>query len=241
MYRGCTGLRALAFLIEIPGIIKAVLVDSLGAVDNSSIGSNIVYESIVLALETEYIHSGSYIVIELAVYIDIIIDGLEHSADDTLGKGAFISLEEVNAFAAENISGKITVTVFPGSRIPLDGSAVLILEHLKRNRNGLTGSIRVQIPVTEPLYFLVFKLYVTKLFSSGVHGLSLLGRHSLGVDGNCRSRSGSGLSRLFSGCGSISAASFATAAAASAAGSKTQRQRKSREPCDSSFDGCGFH
>ena len=82
----------------------------------------------MLAVEVVYLHSLAYILPERRIEVDIIINRLEHSAYNALGKSSCIAGEEVDSLTAQYICGKVGISGVPGSGIPLDLSAVFALE-----------------------------------------------------------------------------------------------------------------
>ena len=82
----------------------------------------------MLAVEVIDLHSFAYVLPERSIEVDIIINRLEHSAYNALGKSSCIAGEEVNSLAAQYICGKVGISGVPGSGIPLYLSAVFVLE-----------------------------------------------------------------------------------------------------------------
>ena len=82
----------------------------------------------MLAVEVVDLHSVLNVSPQRRIQVNIIINRLEHSAYNALGKSSCIAGEEVDSLTAQYICGKVGISGVPGSGIPLDLSAVLILE-----------------------------------------------------------------------------------------------------------------
>ncbi len=107
------------------------------------------------------------------VKVDIGIDRLEHSADDTLWKIACITCVEVDSLASENVCGKVVVAVFPCGLVPLDRAAILSFEQFKFDLFGRSVCVGVDVIVSKPLDFLVCQFNVLKLRHCAAQSVSL--------------------------------------------------------------------
>ncbi len=103
-----------AFLVHLPGIVKAVSLDRSLVIDNDLLSFNACYELEVLSAEVEYFHGVLGILPDSGVHVNVVVNGLKHSADYSLGVVVnIVSGEEVDSLAAENKCGKIIVAVLP--------------------------------------------------------------------------------------------------------------------------------
>ena len=182
----------------------------------------------MLAVEVIDLHSFAYVLPERSIEVDIIINRLEHSAYNALGKSSCVAGEEVDAFAAQNICRKVRVYGVPCSGIPLDLSAVFALEERNIYSLGVTLCCRrIDVIVSKPLDGLVLKLNVLKFLVS--HFLKcccvlFCQSSSVKFNGSCCSSGSS--SSLFSG-----SIGTAVGRAVTAAGCHAQSKGKSRDSC----------
>ena len=124
-----------ALLEKLPWVVKTVSFNSSLVVNHDLFSSNACYKVEVLAAEAVSVHTCRNVLPDSAVNVRIAVYRLEHSADNALGEVEnIVAGEDINAYAAENVSGKSVVTAVPVGGDPFDISAVFSLKHFKRNR-----------------------------------------------------------------------------------------------------------